>query len=308
MEGMLSVVVAEEDIMEVRIVFDLFSFMFVFIKLLFDIFNFFFFQLLGGGGVDERAAGGGSSYSTSPNTIYTTGYQAGDGSITIEFFPFPIFKFSCTKTIQNVTVPEGYKYMSVDISGAASGYGGTGSGSTPGYGARVTSNFTVTAGTVLHLVVGCRGTACPTATVSTSAYVPGGYNGGGSGYITNNGDIGGSGGGGASDIRIGGLSLLDRTIVAGGGGGYYCGASCGAAKGGDAGRFGLSGSITGYPSCTGFNHRPGGGGNWTSGGAAAGSTGIPNPTRGTLGVGGNGGFGHSGGGGGGYYGGKIIFC
>ena len=46
-----------------------------------------------------------------------------------------------------------------------------------------------------------------------------GWNGGGAGGNGYGGYVGGAGGGGASDIRIGGIQLSDRIIVAGGGGG-----------------------------------------------------------------------------------------
>jgi hypothetical protein len=154
---------------------------------------------------------------------------------------------------------------------------------------------------LLHVSVGCRGSICPFGLLPSTVYVPGGYNGGGAGY-GNIANFGGTGGGGASDIRIGGISLYSRAVVAGGGGGYYCGYSCGIAKGGDAGKYGQSGTVP--VSCSGADHNPAGGGNWTSGGQAAGTSGVPNPTRGVLGFGGNGGLVNAGGGGGGYFGGK----
>jgi hypothetical protein len=260
------------------------------------------FFLLGGGGVNAGGAGGGSSYSISPNTVYTTGYQTGDGSITIEFFTNPTFKFSCTKSIQNLTVPEGYNFMHVDMTGAASGTGSTG---ISGYGARVQSNIPVTPLTILHIVVGGRGSDCPTQGLPTTGYVAGsgGYNGGGTSYGFS-GSAGGTGGGGASDIRIGGLSYSNRVIVAGGGGGYYCGSGCGPLKGGDAGQFGRSGSEVTVSACGGFGRNLSTGGSWTSGGQARYcATILPCPTSGSLGVGGNGGHRNSGGGGGGYFGG-----
>jgi hypothetical protein len=259
--------------------------------------------LIGGGGIGGGGAGGGSSYSIGSNTVYTTGYQIGDGSITIEFYTNPTFKFSCTKSMQNLTVPLGYNYMYVDMSGAASGGGGIG---TPGFGARIQSSFTVVPGTVLHVTVGCQGMSCPASTLQSSTYLAGGYNGGGAGF-GGSGNFGGTGGGGASDIRIAGMSLTDRMMVAGGGGGYFCPSGCGAPKGGDGGKIGLDGSAATSGSCSGYGQRAAGGGNWTSGGAAGGFTGAPNPTRGSLGFGGSGGFSNSGGGGGGYYGGNRCY-
>jgi hypothetical protein len=111
--------------------------------------------------------------------------------------------------------------MYVDMSGAASGGGGIANG-VPGFGARVHSYFNVVPGTVLHMTVGCQGFGCSASNLASSTFVVGGYNGGGASYGLG-GYRGATSGGGASDIRIGGLSLTDRVVVTGGGGGYYCG-------------------------------------------------------------------------------------
>jgi hypothetical protein len=214
-----------------------------------------------------------------------------------------IYTFTCTSKMQNITVPDGYNYMYVDMTGAAGGGGGT--GGIPGYGARVQSYFAVTPGTILHINVGCRGSDCGT----TVGYIPGGYNGGGSSYGSST--FFSTGGGGGTDIRIGGLQLQNRIIVAGGGGGYYCYDNCGGPrKGGDGGKFGNAGAP--LPVVSGGcpkNEFPGGrGGNWTTGGSAGASVSAPIATAGLLGKGGNGGQITSGGGGGGYYGGiNILF-
>jgi hypothetical protein len=263
-------------------------------------FLFFPARFPGGGGTSGAGAGGGSSFSTGLNTLYTTGYQTGDGNVTITFYANPIFKLSATKSIQNLTVPEGYNFMVADMTGAASGSGGIG---TPGYGARVQSYLTVTPGSVLHISVGTKGSNCVSSPLNTSTYRPGGYNGGGAGYGIAT-TLGATGGGGATDIRIGGLSLSDRVVVAGGGGGYYCASFCGSRKGGDAGQFGQPGQEITTPTCSGYGHSTGGGGGWTRGGSAAFFLGLPGPMNGTLGFGGNGGYALGGGGGGGYYGGK----
>jgi hypothetical protein len=206
--------------------------------------------------------------------------------------------FTCSNGVQTVTVPANANYMYVDMTGASSGSASTG---TPGYGARVQSTFPVTPGTTLNIFVGCRGTSCVSATLATTGYLSGGYNGGGSGY-GRSGDPGGTGGGGASDIRIGGTSLNDRVIVAGGGGGIYCHPQCGTQKGGDAGQYGLVGNL----GCAGVGHLTGQGGGWTAGGAAGyNGGGSPAATSGSFGIGGNGGLADSGGGGGGYYGGRF---
>jgi hypothetical protein len=264
--------------------------------------------LLGGGGIHGGGAGGGSSYSIDINAIYTSGYSNGDGAVLLEFFVNPTFKFSCTKSVQDLTVPLGYHYMHVDMTGAASGSGGVG---TPGYGARVQSYLSVTPGVVLHITVGGRGNNC--SQLPIAGYLPGGYNGGGDSYGQGVSDVGGTGGGGASDIRLGGSLLSHRVVVAGGGGGYYCGTFCAARKGGDGGKIGLQGSNT-VSSCSAPGHETGGtGGSWTSGGIGGYSSDSPSSTTGSLGYGGAGGSYQSGGGGGGFYGGKwrcffLFFC
>jgi hypothetical protein len=256
------------------------------------LFSFAFCFNLGGGGVEGGGAGGGSSYSSGSNTIYTTGTQTSSGTVSIEFYPNPTFKFSCTKAIQNITVPAGYNFMYVDMTGSASGSGG-GYPGTAGYGARVQSYLNVVPGQVLQVIVGCKGAPC-IADPLIQAY-PGGYNGGGAAWNK------ATGGGGASDIRIRGGSVTDRVVVAGGGGGYYCGVICGTPKGGDGGKYGN----TGYPSGTcSVGVSPSGGGNWTSGGPPGGPVASPLSTRGVLGFGGNGGGVNAGGGGGGYFGGE----
>jgi hypothetical protein len=259
------------------------NFLFVFIL---------FLLFVGGGGQVGGSGGGGSSYSTGQSTSYTTGYQTGDGFARLEFFSNPTYSFTtCTKTVQNLTVPVGVNAMSVDITGAASGSGGaTG---TPGYGARVQSYYPVTPGQVVYVTVGCRGSNSNTAAANTWNY--GGFNGGGAAFGY------GTGGGGATDIRIGGLDLSSRVITAGGGGGYYYIGDCGAPKGGDGGRIGRNGgAFTCAPTFT-----VGMGGNWISGGLPGTEEASFVGLAGTLGFGGSGACCHSGGGGGGYFGGNF---
>jgi hypothetical protein len=193
--------------------------------------------------------------------------------------------FSFTGTIQNITVPSTARFISVDITGAAGGSGG--SQGTPGYGARVQATIPVTGGSVLHIYVGGQG-----------GLPAGGWNGGGAGFGI------GSGGGGATDIRVGGYSLTNRIVVAGGGGGRYSSGDCGPQKGGDGGRVGTSGSVSG---CHDSGIAGGGGGTATAGGTAGQPWNGAVPTAGSLGLGGTAAiaFGSpAGGGGGGYYGGK----
>jgi hypothetical protein len=254
---------------------------------------------LGGGGEDGGGAGGGSSRSFGFSTVYTNGYQTGHGQITIEFYSTLIYQFSCTKTIQNFTVPQGYNYMAVDLRGAAGGNGGT--TGTPGYGARVQSYFSVNPGTLLNVFVGCQGATASAAVNGQFNNLAlgegGGYNGGGPGYGV------ATGGGGATDIRIGGTAYANRIIVAGGGGGMFISDYCGTnQKGGDGGKFGSSSAPVGGSCTVGLTAN---GGDWNAGGTAGTSVGgTPAATSGGLGMGGKGGNVNSGGGGGGYYGGK----
>lgn len=192
--------------------------------------------------------------------------------------------------MQNLTVPVGINYVYADVIGASSG---TGTGGTPGYGARVQTYFPVANPEKLYIFVGCQGTNFNPG----SCHQPGGFNGGGSGACYS------PGGGGASDIRRGGSTLSKRVVVAGGGGGFAAGKNCGTQKGGNAGQFGSTGTPASLSSCDGYGQPGGGGGNWTTGGSV-GTFGSPTP--GTLGVGGNGGSMNGGGGGGGYYGGTIL--
>lgn len=181
-------------------------------------------------------------------------------------------------------------------SGAAgSANSGSGSpGGAGGNGARVSGIYNMTSGTVLNIFVGGAGTASL-----------GGFNGGGNGASSNSGA-----GGGASDVRISGVGLGNRVIVAGGGGGGGNGGCYSSAlPGGNGGNSGVNGS-------NGTNSLAGGGGfggSGSTGGAAgtgcsfASGTVGGNGASGTGGSGGNGvavcsaGFNTSGGGGGGGY-------
>lgn len=176
---------------------------------------------------------------------------------------------------------------------ASAAVGGTG-----GLGAMAQGVVSLTAGQVLNIYVGGAGTGSV-----------GGFNGGGSGSTNT---ISAGAGGGASDIRLGGITLNDRIIVAGGGGGGgHAGCASSTLTGGNGGAGGGGNGTAGKNSVAGGG---GQGGNGTTGGAAgigcsiaAGNAGG----NGTLGQGGTGGYGPAicgayvggGGGGGGYYGG-----
>ncbi len=222
--------------------------------------------------------------------------------------------FSYTGSVQTFTVPQCVGTITIDARGGqgANAIDVLPGNSTGGMGGRVLGVLTVTPGQVLNIYVGGQG--------NTNG--SGGYNGGGTGGSASAGSgcNGGSagGGGGASDIRIGGIGLANRVLVAAGGGGAgrdYCNGSCqpcgcGGSGGGGGGLSGVPGTAAnncnnGYAG-SGINF--GGGGTPTLGGiagpgdgsGAAGSTG-------SLGIGGSAANGSldvaGGGGGGGYYGG-----
>ncbi|MBK8143748.1 MAG: hypothetical protein IPK62_01490 [Bacteroidetes bacterium] len=210
--------------------------------------------------------------------------------------------FNYTGAAQTFTVPAGVTSLTINAYGAQ----GVGlNGFVPGNGGRAQGELAVTPGQVLNIFVG-----------GTDA-----YNGGGIGQ-------GGANGGGASDVRVGGIALGDRVIVAGGGGGaggdnWNCligmghgggGVAVGANFVGGAGGAGYSpgtgcgtdGGNAGGIGGTGFHGGGGGGGGFISGGTGAVANGLP-AVNGTLGQGGASfnapGCQNTGGGGGGYYGG-----
>ena len=224
--------------------------------------------------------------------------------------------YSYTGSLQTFVVPSCVSQITIDMAGAsgANAIDVNPTNSTGGKGGRIMGVLTVTPGQLFNIYIGSAGNA------TTGA---GGYNGGGAGGQASagsscNGGFAG-GGGGASDIRIGGITLLDRVLVAAGGGGAgrdYCNGSCqpcgcggsGGAGGGLTGINGVAAYNCGfsYPG-TGVN---GGGGGGSNAGGFAGlldGTNGPSGNAGTLGVGGSGAGGSydvaGGGGGGGYYGG-----
>ena len=146
---------------------------------------------------------------------------------------------------------------------------------TGGKGGFVSGTVNLTKGDLVYVYVGGQGNA-------TSK----GFNGGGKGALA------GTFGGGASDIRLGGLSLNNRVLVAGGGGGAGFNA-----RGGDAGPIGENGSF----SMNGASYI-GKGGTQTAGGGSSYAI-----SYGYFGIGGNAytpGYAESAGGGGGWFGGS----
>ena len=217
------------------------------------------------------AVASGANYTTPALTLGTTYYVA-----SVSTTPGSQ-SFNYTGAQQTWTVPAGVTSITVDAQGSQ---GGTSSYGTGGNGGRVQATISVTPGQTVYVNVGGQG--------SMSV---GGWNGGGVPYGC--GCV--AGGGGATDIRIGGVALADRKIVAGGGGGagYYWNWT------NDHG--GVGGGLVGGGGYTNNSLNPtycGQGGTQAAGGAGA-SQGGP---AGSLGNGGGSGY-YAGSGGGGYYGG-----
>ena len=238
-----------------------------------------------GSGSAAGGGGGGSSYAEGSATgvSYIQGYQAGNGLTTITYPPSPTSttpspgsqNFTYTGAPQLWTVPAGVTSINVAADGAK------GQGAYGGYGAAASAVVPVIPGESVAVMVGGQGSG-----------TTGGFDGGGGGNF--NDSVGA--GGGASDVRIGGIGLADRAIVAAGGGGggqsnddgaIFGQGGSGGAPAGEAG--GNDGSVDG-----------GGSGATQTGGGAAGSGGYS--AAGVLGQG-AGGAANGGDGGGGYYGG-----
>jgi YD repeat-containing protein len=244
----------------------------------------------GGAGADcgnyGAGGGGGSDYLYSSGTMVSeiSGYNTGNGSVAITYGSggssgspgSATVKFSYTGSPQAWTVPAGLTSIQVDVRGAQGG------GPYGGLGARSVATLPVTPGQVLEVMVGANPSSWP-----------GGYDGGGNGSSWG----GSGGGGGASDIRMGGIALANRVVVAAGGGGGGAGATATAASGGSGG---TSTGQNGDPGC---GVGAGAGGSQTAGGAGgtggnAGGTGSFGNGGGTYHAGGGGGGGYYGGGGG----------
>lgn len=189
--------------------------------------------------------------------------------------------FNSTGGLQSWTVPACVSTITVTVAGADGG------GNLGGNGAVITSSIPVQPGQVITMLVGGSGTSTGAA----------GFNGGGIGYVSNNGNTAynSSGGGGATILNVNGTPY----IIAGGGGGAG-GGSNNVAGGGGGCVGGVGGSNTFGSGGTGGTQVSGG-----IGGTPWAST-PPGGQSGSLGQGGNGGFWQTasgGGGGGGYYGG-----
>jgi type II secretory pathway pseudopilin PulG len=178
-----------------------------------------------------------------------------------------------------------------------------------GKGGYSVGTVSLSAGTILQLNAGGVGTA-GTVVGTVVIIADGGFNGGGraaepSGKI---GSTAPGSGGGASDIRIGGVSLYHRVIVAGGGGGagINYGDNCNDFGGAGGGSVGANGqSVDGFGVVSDNPKYRGAGGSQTAGGATGTSGGDSANGPGRFGQGGytSGSPKYGGGGGGGWYGG-----
>jgi hypothetical protein len=221
----------------------------------------------GGGGEADSSGGsaggggGGSSYaapSTSASSFLPGAHQ-GDGRVVITYPPRVVppegtspgtVTFTSTGRLQYWRVPAGVSRIQVDLRG---GQGATPDGTGGGRGGRVQAILPVTPFQLIAVAVAGagRGTAA-------------GWNGGGNSGCCDKGVAGG----GASDIRINGLTLSDRQVVAGGGGGGSA-TSFGAPPGGAGG---AGGGLTGAAGGNGDRQwRGGGGGTQTAGGTTGGN-------------------------------------
>ena len=228
------------------------------------------------GGSSIGGSASGADFSVSP--AVTTTYYA--ESVTPP--PTTTSTFNYTGAAQTFTVPAGVTSIVVDAYGAQ---GSNYSYVTGGQGARVQGTLAVTPGQVLNIYVGGQS----------------GFNGGGTGGSGSYSS--GVSGGGATDIRIGGISLSNRVLVAGGGGGAGNSGCCWSPyNGGNGGMTGGAGQGCCGTQAYGASSSAGGVGGLDCGGCGYGGT------TGTLGQGGNGSrscssYGAGSGGGGGYYGG-----
>ena len=182
-----------------------------------------------------------------------------------------------------------------------------------GGGGYVKGELYLTVGEVLYVNVGGQGST----TIGPNNIVPGGWNGGGNawGYPL---DGNHGSGGGATDIRFGGNTTVNRIMVAGAGGGLV------GVQFADIDSVAAGGGLRGGTGTLWYGVMPNGQPGWTryeatGGTQTAGGSGLAGGASGGLGQGGNGGTASSGvhpvnttvshrsGGGGGYYGGGVHY-
>lgn len=228
--------------------------------------------------------------------------------------------YTYTGGLQTFVVPSCVTEVTITAYGASGSDGLASSSGSPGgtgaQGATVTGTYSVSPGATLNIYVG-----------GTGSGSVGGFNGGGAGGASGSGPGGGAGGG-ASDVRLNGVSLSDRVIVAGGGGGGGnggCfgttifggnGGAGGSVAGGDginsaagAGGFGGVGSTGGSfgAGCSTYSGSAGTNGTSGVGGMGGNAPGMFCSTIGQAGAGGGGGYVGGGGGGGAGVGSPACF-
>lgn len=184
------------------------------------------------------------------------------------------YNFPYSGSVQTFTAPATGTYQ-LEVWGAEGGGSALSGNSNSGLGGKGGYSkglINLIKGETVNVYVGGRGQSADTGTAQ------GGWNGGGSGYGSSNGEPG-NGGGGSTDIRQNGTDLSNRVIVAGGGGG--------------------GGEDTSDP----YGHGGGTEGVGYTGFDATQTSAGPN---GTLGQGASTLYGDGGGGGGGYYGGGSL--
>ena len=148
--------------------------------------------------------------------------------------------FDYTGDLQTWTVPAGVVAATFELDGAE---GGEVRGTAPaGRGGFAQATLPLTAGSTINIFVGGMGSAVATCGSNNFDMRPGGaggFNGGASGTTA---QCPGGGGGGGTDVRIGGVDVSNRVLVAGGGGGAAFGdGGCAATGGGGGGLTGGSG-------------------------------------------------------------------
>jgi hypothetical protein len=170
--------------------------------------------------------GGGSvvivanlNINSGPSVILTTPTVAVCPGVTNVVIPFTgltnvgpdTMTFSYTGGVQSWNVPENVTSIKFDLTGAGGGNDNFSGAPNPGKGGRITGTLSVAPLTPLNVFIGGKGSD------GSPSGAAGGYNGGGDAFNYSFGC--GGAGGGATDIRIGGMTLANRKVVAGGGGG-----------------------------------------------------------------------------------------
>jgi len=195
------------------------------------------------GGVPTGSSASGADFGVSPavtTTYYAEAFVVGTPSTQT---------FGFTGALQTYTVPAGITQVTLVVKGAQGQKGANTGASNPGSGGAAAGVLTVTPGQVLNIYVGGQS----------------GYNGGGQ-YWGNPGLT--CMGGGASDVRVGGITIADRVIVGGGGGGVS-GETAWGNGGHGGGGIAVGANFRGGQGGAGYNNQPAGNGG-TNGGTGVG--------------------------------------